>query len=107
MGKERTKLVSIALKNGAKVSYYFEDGLTIALPTLLDITDGAGEVTYTLTSSKGSINGSVLSCPLVANYTVTVTTAETATHKAGAFTFTIMVESDPNTDDFDGEWVTL
>ena len=97
--------VSIALKQGAKVSYYWENGLTIDLSALLDITEGAGEVTYTLTSSKGSINGAILSCPLVAEYTITVTTAETATHKAGSFTFTIKVESDPNTGEFDGEWV--
>lgn len=100
--------VTIALKAGANLSVYFEDKGTIDLSMLVDIPAGAGAATYTLTSatvSGGKIEGAVLSYRLIGEYTITVTTAQTATHKAGSFTFTVSVEQDPATGGFDGEWV--
>ena len=101
----QAKHVTIALKEGAETTVYYKDNLTVDLSTLLDITEGAGEVTYTLITATGSIEGSVLSCPLQETYTVKVTVAQTATHKSAEYTFTITVTQDPATGDFDGEWV--
>jgi hypothetical protein len=99
--------VTVALKEGAQTSVYFKDNLTVDLSSLLEITEGAGEVTYTLTGATGSIEGSTLSCPFEGDYEIRVTVAETVTHKSATFTFVISVEPDPATGSFDGEWVSF
>ena len=98
--------VTVALKEDAQTSVYFKDDLTVDLSSLLEITEGAGEVTYTLTGATGSIVGSTLSCPLQGDYEIRVTVAETVTHKSATFTFVISVLPDLATGSFDGEWVT-
>ena len=55
--------VKIALKEDAQTSVYYKDNLKVDLSTLLDITEGAGAVTYTLISAEGEIKGSVFSRP--------------------------------------------
>ncbi len=99
----------IAVKDGASLNKYWNDD-PVDLSALLDIPSGAGAITYTLTSSpynRGSISGSVLTCGLVGEYAITVTTAENDNYTAGSFSFTYEVKTDPATGDFDGEGVTL
>lgn len=55
--------VKIARKEDAQTSVYYKDNLEVDLSTLLDITEGAGAVTYTLISAEGEIKGSVFSRP--------------------------------------------
>lgn len=84
--------VKIARKEDAQTSVYYKDNLEVDLSTLLDITEGAGAVTYTLISAEGEIKGSVLSCPLQCEYEIQVTVTKTDTHKGA-------------TGEIDGPWV--
>ena len=104
--KSQSKTLTIAQKEGATLNYYWEDGLTIDIADLVDVTEGA-VCSYTLETDNGEMEGSVLTCPLVGTYTVCVTAAETDTQTAASYTFTITVETNPNTGSFEGDWVTL
>ena len=99
--------VTISVKQGVSLEVYWNSSEQLDLSTLIDITEGAGTTTYTLTSATVgmcSIEGTILSFKLIGDYTITVTTAETDVYNSASYTFTVNIVSDPATGEFETEW---